>query len=181
MADLIVRFPSLVTHSNFVFVPGFEDPCSSFVVPRCNCKSIYKSHWLKNLVCRLPLPQCVSEDMTKQLGNKAIFTTNPCRIQYCTKEIAVFRGDVLPKLLQGSLYKPKKNEIADNVFPFLGVKTSFTELILGNQNNYQSRTFITSTTQCFNCSLGLWLYIKFISFAGFGSYWRQSRSISRRL
>lgn len=42
MADLIVRFPSLVTHSNFVFVPGFEDPCTSFVVPRCNCKASYK-------------------------------------------------------------------------------------------------------------------------------------------
>lgn len=60
--------------------------------------------------------------MTKQLDNKAIFTTNPCRIQYCTKEITVFRGDVLPKLLQGSLHKPKKNEIADNVFRFLDLK-----------------------------------------------------------
>jgi DNA polymerase epsilon subunit 2 len=96
LAELINKYTNLVAHSNFIFVPGLEDPCTSYVVPR------------------QPIPPCVTEDMTKIL-NKAIFTTNPCRLQYCTKEIAVFRADVPPKLLQASLHKPPKSEIADNL------------------------------------------------------------------
>lgn len=68
----------------------------------------------KKKIFRLPIPSCITEDMTKILG-KAIFATNPCRLQYCNKEITVFRADILPKLLQASLHKPSKSELADNV------------------------------------------------------------------
>lgn len=51
----------------------------------------------------------------KKIFPKAIFTTNPCRIQYCTREIVVFRADLVPKFLQGTLHKPSKDEIGDFV------------------------------------------------------------------
>ncbi|XP_063918780.1 DNA polymerase epsilon subunit 2-like [Zophobas morio] len=97
LAELINQFTNLVTHSHFIFVPGLEDPCTSYVVPR------------------LPMPSVVTEEMTKTIHDNVIFTTNPCRIQYCTKEITVFRADILPKLLQASLHKPSKAELADNL------------------------------------------------------------------
>ena len=34
LAELINQFTNLVTHSHFIFVPGLEDPCTSYVVPR---------------------------------------------------------------------------------------------------------------------------------------------------
>lgn len=63
---------------------------------------------------RLSLPKYVTEDLSKHVP-KAIFPTNPCRLQYCTKEIVLFRGDILAKLMQGTLYRPKKEEIGDSV------------------------------------------------------------------
>jgi hypothetical protein len=34
LAELINKYTNLVAHSNFIFVPGLEDPCTSYVVPR---------------------------------------------------------------------------------------------------------------------------------------------------
>ncbi|KAJ8925893.1 hypothetical protein NQ315_009745 [Exocentrus adspersus] len=93
LADLIYKFPNIVNASQFVFVPGMIDPCTPHLVPR------------------LPLPKCLTEDFSKTIP-KAIFATNPCRLQYCTKEIVLFRADVVPKLLQGSLHKPARDEIS---------------------------------------------------------------------
>ena len=36
----------------------------------------------------------------------AVFTTNPCRIQYCTKEIVVFREDLIPKMFRCRVNSP---------------------------------------------------------------------------
>ncbi|KYB26713.1 DNA polymerase epsilon subunit 2 [Tribolium castaneum] len=96
LAELINKYENLATVTNFIFVPGLEDPCTSYVVPR------------------LPIPSCITEDMTKMV-KKAVFTSNPCRLQYCNKEITIFRADVLPKLLQASLHKPKKSELSENL------------------------------------------------------------------
>ncbi|XP_044264960.1 DNA polymerase epsilon subunit 2 [Tribolium madens] len=96
LAELINKYQKLATVSNFIFVPGLEDPCTSYVVPR------------------LPILTCVTEDITKMLKN-AVFTSNPCRLQYCSKEITIFRAEILSKLLQASLHKPKKSELADNL------------------------------------------------------------------
>lgn len=63
---------------------------------------------------RLPLPNYVTKEFTKFVP-KAIFTTNPCRIQYCTREITVFRADIVPKLLQGTIHKPAKKDVAECV------------------------------------------------------------------
>ncbi|KAH1001037.1 hypothetical protein HUJ04_013299 [Dendroctonus ponderosae] len=96
LTELILRYSSLVTTSQFVFVPGLGDPCTPHIAPR------------------LALPNFVTDEMGQALPN-AIFASNPCRIQYCTKEIVVFRADVLAKFLQGTLYKPAKQEISKAV------------------------------------------------------------------
>ncbi|XP_060531569.1 DNA polymerase epsilon subunit 2 [Cylas formicarius] len=95
-AELISKFPNIVALSQFVFIPGLLDPCTPHIVPR------------------LELPTYVTEDMQKILPN-AIFATNPCRIQYCTKEIVIFRADLVPKFMQGTLNKPRKQEIGNNL------------------------------------------------------------------
>lgn len=92
--DCALNYPTLVSRSEFIFVPGMSDPSQPHIAPRFG------------------LPTFVTEDLKKLLP-KAIFATNPCRIQYCNKEIVVFRADILAKLLQGSMYKPDKDHIQD--------------------------------------------------------------------
>ncbi|CAH1112216.1 unnamed protein product [Psylliodes chrysocephalus] len=94
LGELIVKFPGISSNSQFVFVPGMTDPCTPHLVPRFG------------------LPSYITSDI-KKLIPKAIFATNPCRIQYCTREIVIFRGDLMPKLLQGTLKKPSKDEIPE--------------------------------------------------------------------
>ena len=58
------------------------------------------------------LPSCISNELKKHVP-KSTFTTNPCRIQYCTREISLFRADVLVKLMQGTLHRPEKEQISE--------------------------------------------------------------------
>lgn len=92
LAELILKYHMLVSSSQFVFVPGLLDPCTQHLIPR------------------LSLPKYVTENVQTLLPN-AIFATNPCRIQYCTKEIVVFRADIMAKFLQGTLHKPAKEDL----------------------------------------------------------------------
>ncbi|CAG9813336.1 unnamed protein product [Phaedon cochleariae] len=94
LGELIMKFPNLSNNSQFVFVPGLSDPCTPHMVPRFG------------------LPDYVTSDM-KKVFPKAIFPTNPCKIQYCTREIVLFRADLTPKFLQGTLFKPSKEDIGD--------------------------------------------------------------------
>nr|XP_023026424.1 DNA polymerase epsilon subunit 2 [Leptinotarsa decemlineata] len=94
LAELILKYPGISTESEFVFVPGLADPCTLHIVPR------------------LGLPDYVTGEM-KRLLPKAIFPTNPCRLQYCNREIVLFRADLVPKFLQGTLHKPPKEQIVD--------------------------------------------------------------------
>nr|CAI5846843.1 unnamed protein product [Callosobruchus analis] len=94
LTDVILKFPEIANNSNFVFVPGLSDPCTAHMVPR------------------LALPKYLT-DQVKNVLPKAVFATNPCRIQYCTREITVFRADLLCKFLQSTLYKPSKDDIID--------------------------------------------------------------------
>ncbi|KAK5648615.1 hypothetical protein RI129_003507 [Pyrocoelia pectoralis] len=96
LGELLSNYGNLVHTSKFVFVPSMADPCHLHILPR------------------FPLPSDVTEDFRKNVPN-AIFATNPCRLQYYTKEIVLLRADILPKFMQGSLEKPEKEEIPDFV------------------------------------------------------------------
>ncbi|XP_012234665.1 DNA polymerase epsilon subunit 2 [Linepithema humile] len=89
LVDIIAEYTSVKESSKFVFVPGPHDLGSPKILPKP------------------PLPKCIIEKVTKVIPN-AIFTTNPCRIQYCTKEIVVLREDVLTKMCRNAFRFPKK-------------------------------------------------------------------------
>ncbi|KAL1487999.1 hypothetical protein ABEB36_015378 [Hypothenemus hampei] len=92
LGELIAKYPLLVSSSQFIFVPGMDDPCTPHIVPR------------------FALPNIVTQELKRAIP-KAIFATNPCRFQYCTKEIVIFRADLLSKFLQRTLHQPHKEDI----------------------------------------------------------------------
>ncbi|XP_028402077.1 DNA polymerase epsilon subunit 2-like [Dendronephthya gigantea] len=87
LADLISEYPSLVECSRFLFVPGPRDPGPGNILPRP------------------PLPSCLTEEIRTKIPF-AIFATNPCRIQYCTQEIMVFREDLVNKMCRNCIKLP---------------------------------------------------------------------------
>lgn len=92
LADLLSEFPNLVKSSKFVFVPGPNDPGLSHILPRP------------------PLPKILTEEFQSRIPG-AIFTSNPCRIQYCTSEIVVMREDTVMKMCRNCVRFPADGNI----------------------------------------------------------------------
>ncbi|KAL7635547.1 UNVERIFIED_CONTAM: hypothetical protein RMT77_014616 [Armadillidium vulgare] len=86
LADLILKVPELSV-SKFIFVPGPSDPGPGNIYPRP------------------PLPSFITEDFSQRVPNSE-FTTNPCRLLYCTQEIVIFREDIFTKMCRNSIYFP---------------------------------------------------------------------------
>ncbi|XP_043201111.1 DNA polymerase epsilon subunit 2-like [Amphibalanus amphitrite] len=89
LAEMITKVPEL-RESRFVFVPGPTDPGIAPILPRP------------------PLSAYISEEFRRRVPNSE-FTTNPCRIQFCTQEMVIFREDVLSKLCRHGIYYPTEN------------------------------------------------------------------------
>ncbi|KAF1802798.1 DNA polymerase alpha/epsilon subunit B-domain-containing protein [Mucor lusitanicus] len=100
LADLISEFPDLATHSNWVFVPGPKDPWAG--------KSLPQNPILPSFVNRV-----------KQKARKVTFTTNPCRIRYCTQDIVIFREDWLQKLWRNTLLTTNLEEDPEPIRHFV--------------------------------------------------------------
>lgn len=96
LVDIIARYENLKKSSKLIFVPGPHDLGSPKILPKP------------------PLPKCIIEEVTKVIPD-AIFTTNPCRIQYCTKEIVVLREDMLTKMCRNALHFPKEEDFFKHV------------------------------------------------------------------
>ncbi|KAK3092347.1 hypothetical protein FSP39_001653 [Pinctada imbricata] len=90
--ELVLEFPSIAENSRFLFVPGPQDPGPATILPRT------------------PIPNYVTEEVTRKLP-LATFTTNPCRIQYCTQEIVVFREDIVTKMCRNCVKFPSDNDV----------------------------------------------------------------------
>ncbi|NWH63494.1 DPOE2 polymerase, partial [Geococcyx californianus] len=90
LADIICEYPSIHKSSRFVFVPGPEDPGPGSVLPRP------------------PLAENITQEF-RQLVPFSVFTTNPCRIQYCTQEIIIFREDLVNKMCRNCVRFPSSN------------------------------------------------------------------------
>lgn len=107
LVDIIMQYTNVKEASKFVFVSGPHDLGSPKILPKP------------------PLPKCIIEEVMKSIPN-AIFTTNPCRIQYCTKEIVVLREDMLTKMCRNSLRFPKEEDffkhVSSHVFLFYDQK-----------------------------------------------------------
>ncbi|XP_043258078.1 DNA polymerase epsilon subunit 2 [Colletes gigas] len=95
LANLIMQYPDIKESSKFIFVPALEDVGSPKILPRS------------------PLPKNLTADFRRDIPG-AVFTTNPCRIQYCTKEIVVLREDILTKMCRNTLHFPREGNIYDH-------------------------------------------------------------------
>uniref|UniRef100_A0A803XSB5 DNA polymerase epsilon subunit n=1 Tax=Meleagris gallopavo TaxID=9103 RepID=A0A803XSB5_MELGA len=97
LADIICEYPSIHKSSRFVFVPGPEDPGPGSVLPRP------------------PLAENITQEF-RQLVPFSVFTTNPCRIQYCTQEIIIFREDLVNKMCRNCVRFPSSSMDIPNHF-----------------------------------------------------------------
>jgi len=87
LGEILLAFPMLVESSRFIFVPGPLDPGPGNILPRP------------------PLSKLITEDIQEKIPF-AEFASNPCRIQYCTQEIVIFREDIINKMCRNCLHLP---------------------------------------------------------------------------
>ncbi|XP_054651952.1 DNA polymerase epsilon subunit 2 [Dunckerocampus dactyliophorus] len=97
LADSICAHPSIHSSSRFVFVPGPEDPGPGTILPRP------------------PLADHITEEFRRRVPF-SVFTTNPCRIQYCSQEIIVIREDLVNKMCRNCVGLPNSNLDIPNHF-----------------------------------------------------------------
>ncbi|XP_039073256.1 DNA polymerase epsilon subunit 2 isoform X3 [Hyaena hyaena] len=97
LADIICEYPNIHQSSRFVFVPGPEDPGFGSILPRP------------------PLAESITDEFRQRVPF-SVFTTNPCRIQYCTQEIIVFREDLVNKMCRNCVRFPSSNLDIPNHF-----------------------------------------------------------------
>ncbi|XP_008309347.1 DNA polymerase epsilon subunit 2 [Cynoglossus semilaevis] len=97
LADVICSYPSIHSSSRFVFVPGPEDPGPGTILPRP------------------PLADHITEEFRQRVPF-CVFTTNPCRIQYCTQEIVVIREDLVNKMCRNCVRLPTNSLDIPNHF-----------------------------------------------------------------
>ncbi|XP_057978119.1 DNA polymerase epsilon subunit B isoform X2 [Malania oleifera] len=94
LGQMIGARQRLKEHSQFLFIPGPDDPGPSAVLPRC------------------ALPKCFTEELQKHIPN-ATFSSNPCRIKFYTQEIVLFRQDLLYRMRRSCLMPPSTEETSD--------------------------------------------------------------------
>ncbi|KAH0568424.1 hypothetical protein KQX54_020832 [Cotesia glomerata] len=95
LSRMIKQYPDIHKYSKFVFVPGPLDLGAPKILPRG------------------PLPKTLLADFIKAVPN-TILATNPCRIQYCTKEIVVLREDILTKFCRHTFHYPETGHVWDH-------------------------------------------------------------------
>eukprot|EP00794_Sanderia_malayensis_P000497 gene497-1143_t len=104
LGNLIAEFPQLLENSRFLFVPGPQDPSPGSILPQP------------------PILKSITEELQEKVPF-AMFTTNPCRIQYCTQEIIIMREDIINKMCRNCIHLPSDGESVPTHF----VKTVFTQ------------------------------------------------------
>ncbi|CAG4966167.1 unnamed protein product [Colias eurytheme] len=115
LADVIYPFTKLRETCKFIFVPGRSDPIAPNILPRP------------------ALPDFVTKEICDKLGDSVIFTTNPCRIQYCTQEIVVLRQDLVTKMCRNAIHFPETGDIPDHLTKTLLSQCTLSPLSLGVQ------------------------------------------------
>ncbi|EFA76354.1 putative DNA polymerase epsilon subunit B [Heterostelium album PN500] len=89
LASLIQKYPTVQSKSKFIFIPGPTDPTGS----------------LLNILPKFPIPDTFVRNFKNKISN-AIFTTNPCRIRYCSQEIVIFRDDIVNRMRRHCIKEP---------------------------------------------------------------------------
>lgn len=118
LGEMISPFTKLRESCKFIFVPGRGDPAAANILPRP------------------PIPNSITKDLRDKLGDSVIFTTNPCRIQYCTQEIVLIRQDLVTKMCRNSIHFPETGDIPDHLTKTLLSQCTLSPLSLGVQPVY---------------------------------------------
>ena len=85
-ANLVAEYPPIAKTSHFIMVPGPSDPWCNYLLPRA------------------ALPKVFTETVKTKITNLT-FTSNPCRIKYCSQDIVVFRQNLLSKMHRNTVLK----------------------------------------------------------------------------
>ncbi|KAF2069294.1 hypothetical protein CYY_009385 [Polysphondylium violaceum] len=88
LASIITKHSNF-SNTRFIFVPGPTDPIGSLI----------------NILPKSSIPNAFVKDFKAKVPN-SIFTTNPCRIRYCTQEIIVFRDDLVNRMRRHCIIEP---------------------------------------------------------------------------
>lgn len=107
LSKIMMEFPLLQENSQFIFVPGPNDPFSSGILPR---KSI--------------APHFISSSFEK--FDNITFTSNPCKITFYSKEIFIFRHDMLSTMQRCS--------VVDNSYEMEDLYDVYVQSILGQSH-----------------------------------------------
>lgn len=83
LCDTICKYRGIADNSRFVFVPGPRDPSVGNVLPRRGLLPLLTGKLRQRLRCSFP--------------------SNPCRIQWYTQEIVIFREDLQQKLRRNTV------------------------------------------------------------------------------
>ncbi|XP_072946418.1 DNA polymerase epsilon subunit 2 [Epargyreus clarus] len=118
LGDILHPFTKLRESCKFIFVPGRGDPAAPNILPRP------------------PIPSSITEEIRNKLGDSVIFTTNPCRVQYCTQEFVIIRQDLVTKMCRNSIHFPETGDIPDHLTKTLLSQCTLSPLSLGVQPMY---------------------------------------------
>ncbi|XP_052201832.1 DNA polymerase epsilon subunit B [Diospyros lotus] len=94
LGRMIGTHSRLKSHSRFLLIPGPDDCGPSTVLPRS------------------ALPDYITEEFKQHVPN-AIFSSNPCRVKFCTQEIVFFRQDLLYRMRRSCLIPPSTEETSE--------------------------------------------------------------------
>ncbi len=100
--------------SNNVILSTGRTTLDMTVCNSCTLCDFLSSNSFTFLHCRPPLPQTLIGDFCDKVPS-AMFTTNPCRIQYCTQEIVIFREDIVTKMCRNCVRFPSDGNIPNHV------------------------------------------------------------------
>lgn len=94
LGQMIEGRPRIKENSRFLLIPGPDDVGPSTALPRCG------------------LPKYITEEFQNHIPN-AVFSSNPCRVKFCTQEIVFFRQDLLYRMRRSCLIPPSTDETSD--------------------------------------------------------------------
>lgn len=90
LSEILAEYPDVSSCTQYVFIPGPNDPGSAHILPRA------------------PLPSSIVASLINN-GNipHVTFTTNPTRIRFFTQEIVLFRQELSHRLRRKAIIPPK--------------------------------------------------------------------------
>lgn len=96
LGELANTCDRLKKQTDLILVPAAEDPAAPNILPRA------------------PIPEALVGGL-KQKWPRTKLATNPCRLQYCTQQIAICRADLVTKLCRNTYHFPDVEHLEDHV------------------------------------------------------------------